>query len=390
MKCGHLGTFFCHKCPDDPETAGPGIHALVIGTSDYRPRGKAAVVFDNLAGTAVAANKFAAWLVDGFHDPNLIPLRTVRVLLSPMPSEDAYLPQPDTSWDPATRENVRQALEDWADDCNSHHGNVAILYVGGHGTVTTDGAMHIFLSEANAHKDRYDSSINVSVVKTLMLNCHARSNIYVFDCCALSDGQIPDVTASGGVKIAPFTDNPGPQRKYEFTITAARVGTKSHALGAKNGTLLSWAMLPLLKTAGKLISGFFTVTKEKLDEQLLPTMGDWPNIKLPPGHEPVIKGDADPNGFTRPKPPPDFSVTLMSDPAAAGNIVTITISDEAGGAEKKRCQVNGGNSKAFQLQAGHYTVVSEYRTENGTKERSFKLDLDHSLRLLSYTGDLVP
>ena len=302
-----------------------------------------------------------------------------------MPSEDAYLPPPDR-WDTATREKVHQALEDWADDCNSHQGNVAILYAGGHGTVTTDGAMHIFLSEANVSRDRYYNSINVSVVKDLMRFCLARSNIYVFDCCALTGGEIPDVTNEGGLRIAPFTDNPGPKREYQFTITAARVGTASHTIGAKEGTLLSWALLPLFRTAGELVGNYFTITMEKLHERLLPTMHGWRQIKLLPGQGPVVKGEPDPAGVTRPQPPPGFFVSLIADPAAAGKIVTVTISDEETGETKMRCQVNGGAPAPFELPAGRYKAVAEYLTDSRIREKEYDLDLDESRTIFAFTG----
>ena len=361
----------------------------MVGTSDYSARGEAKPVFPNIAGTAVAAGRFATWLVDDFKDPLQTPLRTVRVLLSKMPSEDDFLPE-NRSWEPATDGNVALALERWKHDCNSDSGNVAILYAGGHGTVTTDGAQHIFLSNANVLEDRYRMSISVSVIKDLMRNCHARSNVYVFDCCALTEGQIPDVIQTGGVRIAPFTDNPGPKRKYEFTITAARVGTASHTLGPKDGTLLSWALLPLLKTAGKLIDEFFTVTKEKLDEQLLPAMRGWQQIKLPRGHEPVVKGDADPSGFTRPQPPPTFPISFVSDPEAAGRTVTVTISDRASGQTKMQKLVNGGNNAPFELPAGPYNVMAEIRSGGERQTSRFKLDVDQSLQIFAFTGEAAP
>ena len=84
---GHAGKLFHDNCPDDP-AQGPGVHALVIGMSRYTLEGgKAPNGFADIAGTAVAACRFATWLVEDFHHPKSIPLRTVRLLLSPMESE---------------------------------------------------------------------------------------------------------------------------------------------------------------------------------------------------------------------------------------------------------------------------------------------------------------
>ena len=65
-------------------------------------------------------------------------------------------------------------------------------------------------------------------------------------------------------------DGKGVQRAFEFTIMAARPGTEAYAIGNRDGTLLSWALMQVLRKAGKLIEGYFAVTKDKIDSQLLP------------------------------------------------------------------------------------------------------------------------
>ena len=217
VSCEHTGKFFYHSCPDDPAQAGPGVHALVIGTSCYTAaKGEAKPVFGDIAGTAVAAGRFATWLTEEFHDPRSIPLRTVRLLLSPVNSERHYLPEgyiPEET----TFDNVATALQRWRNDCNSYSGNVAILYLGGHGTVTTGGAQHVFLSEANVFDDRYLKSIYVSGIRDIMADCRARSNIYILDCCAVPPGAIPPFTGKGGMVISAFgEDNDGAKKSIRF------------------------------------------------------------------------------------------------------------------------------------------------------------------------------
>ena len=193
MNCGH-GKLFYDNCPDDPAQADPGVHALVIGMSRYTSDdGKAPNGFVDIAGTAVAAGRFAAWLVEEFHHPKSIPLRTVRLLLSPMGSEKDSLPKNYVP-EEANYQNVGAALEHWGHDCDSHSGNVAILYVGGHGVATTEGAQ-VFLPEANLHRDEYLYCINVGTVRELMADCRARSNIYIVDCCALRSKKNPYLLA---------------------------------------------------------------------------------------------------------------------------------------------------------------------------------------------------
>ena len=391
MNCGHTGKFFYHNCPDDPAQACPGVHALVIGTSDYRSaKGEAKQIFGDLPGTSIAAARFATWLVKDFRDPKSIPLRTVRVLLSPMPSEAEGLPQghawgPDTQ---ATQLNVLTALQRWRNACNSRSGNVAILYVGGHGTVTTDSAQHVFLREANMYDDRYVMSISVSVIRAAMATCRAKSNVYIIDCCALPEKSMPDFIRSGGIGISAFeADNEGPKRAYHFTITAARVGTETYALGSKDGTLLSWALMPLLKKAGKLIEEYFTVTMGKISSQLLAAIRERRGIQLPEGWEPVVIGDDDPAGFTRPQPPPCFAITFVPIPGATERTVTVTVKDGTTGEAIAQRQVNGGDSEPVKLRAGNYPAVAKFRAENGEeKSEPYRFIVEHDARLFSHTG----
>ena len=389
MNCGNTGKLFHDNRPNDPAQAVPGVHALVIGMSRYTLEGaKAPNGFTDIAGTAVAAGRFATWLVEEFHHPKSIPLRTVRLLLSPMKSEQGSLPK-DYLPEEANYDNVHAALEHWGDDCNSHSDNVAILYVGGHGAATTEGAL-IFLPEANLYKDTYHYCINTATMRELMAYCRARSNIYILDCCSLRSKKIPRVVEGGGMGGQVF-DGTGVQRAFEFTIMAARPGTEAYAIGSGDGTLLSRALMQVLRKAGKLIDGYFAITKDKIDSHLLPVMRQQRDVELSPEYEAIVKGYDDSAGITRPQPPPFFTIIFVPIPGAIERTVTVTIEDETTGDTISQHRVSGGDSEPVKLQAGSYPAVAEYRAENGEEKRKpYVLNVEHDARVFSHTGREAP
>lgn len=388
MNRGHTGKLFYDNRPDDPAQAGPGVHALVIGMSRYTSDdGKAPNGFVDIAGTAVAAGQFATWLVEEFHHPKSIPLRTVRLLLSPMESEKGNLPK-DYLAEEANYDNVGAALELWGRDCDSYSGNVAILYVGGHGAATTESAL-VFLPEANLHGDEYRFCVNVGTIRELMADCRALSNIYIVDCCALRSNKIPHFLQWNGLAVPLFDgSSEDPKRGYEFTIMAARPGTEAYAIGGRDGTLLSWALMQVLRKAGKLIEGYFAVTKDKIDSQLLPVMRQQRDVDLPEEYETIVKGYDDPVGITRPQPPPCFTITFVPIPGATERTVTVTVKDGTTGEAIAQRQVSGGDSEPVKLRAGRYPAVAKFRAENGEeKSEPYRLIVEHDARVFSHTGD---
>jgi len=417
MTCDHPdeGMYF-HKCKDGQELTGPGIHALVIGMSNYsradepdksagqpdksddrrgkRRASKVKPIFPDIPGAASGAVRFAQYLESGFGSPHSIPLHTVRLLLSPVDDESIWLPDRGR-WELAEYWNVYDALEDWAAECDTNAGNLAILYIAGHGAVTGAGTQNIFLGEANRIQDRYLASINVETIQELMKFYRAISNLYIFDCCAKDDNpEIPDYTGSPGMTIpahetmtADVTRKKSIEgkRAYWTRINAARVGTSTPALGAKDGTLLSWALLPLLMSAGEMVDSRFTVTTQKLNAELLPAMSRRRRITIPDeGGPKVTVGENDPLGITCPTPPPEFEISLINDLGADGGTVIFTITDPGTGEQVKRLEVTS-SSPPFGLAAGSYKVKAEEFKGNSQRSHSFDVDVLRDLRI-SYDG----
>lgn len=144
----------------------PGTHALVIGVSAYEfllgstncsDQGKKFGI-GQLSAAARSASEFAAWLIDGYHRPSL-PLRSLRVLLSPSPDEiiapsiQALL---QGNWQ-ATRENVDVMFTHFRDAARSHDENVAIVYVVGHGVQFSKNGAVLLLNDFADPMHRYET-----------------------------------------------------------------------------------------------------------------------------------------------------------------------------------------------------------------------------------------
>ena len=116
---------------------------LSIGIGNYSSNKGASFQLQPLYGSAIGAARFAEFVIDNFDDPLEIPLRTVRLLVSPAKDEEDLLPTA-VSWLDASYENVDEALTGWGCDCHSDRRNIAILYVSGHGVVTTASNVQSF------------------------------------------------------------------------------------------------------------------------------------------------------------------------------------------------------------------------------------------------------
>ena len=360
-----------HGCPEDEVAPGPGVHALIVGTSEYPPRpGRRfpnQVTFQSIPGAAVGAARFADFLIHEFHDPTMVPLRTVRLLLTPTEKEAVQLRQLGARSMPATIDHVKQALEDWFLDCDQDPNNVALSYFAGHGIVTTAEVPFVFLSEANSRLDGFEGSINLYKVKEAMRYCRAVSNIYVFDCCAVID---PMLEPSGAGLSLPQRVRDVEQRSDELAICGARVGESAYALGETHGTLLSWALLPVLRTAGELRGCTFTITDARVDKELKVTVQNRPGGWRLAGQEPRVRGSR-PAGITRPDPPPTFDGKFVTSGLPAQQPVELIVRDE-NREVVLRSSLEEGRSVPYSLQAGCYEV----ETVAPGDRRTFQLRLE--------------
>ena len=334
-----------HNCEGIRETPS-GVHALVIGVSRYEKRQRSGQqAIRPLLGAATGAAHFARFLITDFHDPSEVPVRTVRLLLSPEDGEDQLLPV-QKNWQEATHDNVADADDAWENDCDSNPNNIAILYPAGHGIITPTGYQFVFLSGAGRVQNAYSYGVNLGNIRERMRFNSARTNICIFDCCALRGADLPQFTGDAGIGAGlqrqsnmagrPEQDvqAPHPGRDNEVII-AARVGTQNYVLNAREGTLMSLALVgsnevrprpPLLQSAGTIVADkTFAVTPYRLKQKFLPTMRYLRPRAYDAGEEPLVHPETDSIAITKPEPPPLFRVTLISNPPPTGYTFCITI-----------------------------------------------------------------
>ena len=371
MSCGHepenLESLFVHRCGELPVNT-QGVHALIIGTSAYRPaeplppsptarerKRHEMASNENIEGAALGAANFARFLRDLYRDPAAAPLKTVRLLLGPTAHETQTLRADGFSWQDASIGNVDRALKGWVDDCD--HGQVGIAYFAGHGIITPDGASWVLLGECNnTRDDPFEAAINVLCVRQALEQTSAYFTVFVSDCCAVYENRIkrtPAAPAAGTAGIGPTLYSgisfPG---KYELTISAAREGGRAYVIEGE-GTVLSQSLLPLLEKAGSVVRAtgsndwFFAITREPLEEGLLTAM-EIEHVD----QQPRVKGYHPPSGIHRPTPPPTFDLALVNrelDPVKCHVFVT-------GGGHVRSETILPGQQISLRLAAGSYTV----------------------------------
>lgn len=117
----------------------PGLHAFIIGVSEYPYlQGGAKENKDpdrtlrqgQLTSAATSAHRLYQWLVGQQDKMRLADLASVRLLLSPSQPEAAKGLAP---CDRATMQNALVAVGEWREDASSHKDNVALFYFAGHG-----------------------------------------------------------------------------------------------------------------------------------------------------------------------------------------------------------------------------------------------------------------
>jgi hypothetical protein len=170
-------------------------HALVIGVGAYRHLEGGLTDrqlpdtygMGQLTSPVVSAKEVASWLLQRRKDLAR-PLASVELVLS---SDLSNIDRPTQYIEPsgkqhdverATIDNILKACGRWKHRCNTHHGNIALLYCVGHGLETSD---HFLLAEdfGATHEQPFDQSLNVSETVLNMVDCRAALHCFFIDAC---------------------------------------------------------------------------------------------------------------------------------------------------------------------------------------------------------------
>lgn len=87
-----------------------------------------------LESAATSAVEFARWMRDEYRQPEA-PLKEIWMLLSPSARERRKLADDEKEAPPATRDEVRAALDHWRAACEADRDGIAVFYASGHGIV---------------------------------------------------------------------------------------------------------------------------------------------------------------------------------------------------------------------------------------------------------------
>jgi len=118
-------------------------------------------------------------------------LKTIRLLLSASPEE---LTQPNfpelatasANQPRARRAEVRQALEDWQKDCKGNPGDIAVLYVAGHGIQWNKDDAIVLLEDFSKDQWFLDYSIDIGrTLKGMSGDELPQTQIYFVDACRI-------------------------------------------------------------------------------------------------------------------------------------------------------------------------------------------------------------
>jgi Caspase domain len=192
---------------------GPGLHALIIGISDYSklPEGpgnsQIGLGLTKLASPALSAFRLYEWLVNPPGGTSLaVPLKTVRLLLAPSATEIAAEQKlgavrglDNNPIERPTRRTVQLAAMAWRDDATSLRKDLTLFYFTGHGIRTTgEEAVMLFDDFGDESFPKFANCAEVGRLRQAMAPSRsrpeiARTQFYFVDCCRNLPEQVKDL-----------------------------------------------------------------------------------------------------------------------------------------------------------------------------------------------------
>lgn len=309
------------------EPGTPGVHALVIGSSDYPFIGSPHVTTSlnmslaPLRTPATGAFRFAKWLRDRY-GPSGAELATISLLLSASEDElqDPEVHDAAARSSLSTKSEVDAALARWKEACRGERNGVAILYVSGHGVAFSKTNVNVLLSDCGVARDALDYSLDVERVYDGMRGRDLpRVQLYFVDSCRVEPRNFEAMRyAHRGLGLDPESDGPD-TRAAPIFFGSAPNGEAFGVVDGAIGTIFSHALLRCLEGEGA--EGFvdergvWSVTVHSLSralDVLVPRLGDELGVDQEFFGE-KVRG-ATIHAFDR---PPDLPMDIEFDPRAA-------------------------------------------------------------------------
>lgn len=240
---------------------GPGLHALVIGVSEYRGLPEPALFpplddpiqpetlgLTQVKTPATSAWRIAQWLAEKYYNP-AAPLKTLRLLLSSSAEELDKIPglkEVSTPERRATKDHVWQDMLDWKKDCENEPDSVTVFYASGHGVQwgSRDDAL-VLLEDFPKQEMFLDYAVDVGGTFQSMAGPKLpQTQLYFVDACRVRP------------EARQYFDSAGKGLQFRITSTGEDLRTapiyfaaapETYAQGVKQeGTFFSQALLDAL------------------------------------------------------------------------------------------------------------------------------------------------
>ncbi len=209
-------TLAFHSPAFDADPAAAGTHALVVGVGEYpflnggksevpnNPFGLKQLKSSPISARAVrdwltASGAYAGKVHAGLNNPDA-PLASVECLIS-----DADPPAGEVI-DVPTAQRLDNVFHAWIARCDANPGNVAFLYLCGHGLRMKD---LVFLASdfGEPANNRWKRAFSLDCIRLGMRKCAARSQFMFFDCCRSYPSSFSDPAAQGEQLFDSFLDH---------------------------------------------------------------------------------------------------------------------------------------------------------------------------------------
>lgn len=164
-----------------------GTHALVIGVGRYpHLKGGDGAEFPEheemgqLGSPPFSAVKFSEWLLQNHNNPDK-PLRSLDVLISGPTSRYPLFDNVDI--EPATTNNIEQAVARWHTSGNRHRENLLVFFFCGHGVSSGEEQSLLTQDFGQRQNSPFEDAISFGDFLIGMRGCQAAQQLYFIDAC---------------------------------------------------------------------------------------------------------------------------------------------------------------------------------------------------------------
>ncbi len=230
-----------------------GTHALVIGVGRYpHLKGGEGVEFaaheemGQLDSPPFSAAQFSEWLLKSYRNPRR-PLRSLDVLIS---GPDANYPAlGDVEIEPATLQNIEQAVGRWHASGNLHEDNLLIFFFCGHGVSSGEEQSLLTQHFGRNVLSPFEDAVSFGDFLVGMRGCKAAQQIYFVDACRTVSEEYLQRYNFTGKPIVDGVPHRNLGKTRQPVISASELGAPAY--GATNkASFFTCALLRALEGAG--------------------------------------------------------------------------------------------------------------------------------------------